>query len=260
MLNFSKSVLTAVATAMLCLSATSVHADVMLTFDGSNVTQNDCTGAMQPTCVTTAATSFQESMVIASMPLSTTDTSFGAVMQSNAFYNFAYMRSGTPYTPTMSSRVNNAITGGQSFTQLDNTFDNSSTSGNSSALIYSDVISDTTDNTGNRTQQEYKISYNLLGGFISSQFYTSLTSDTLFSFFTNNLGNIGGSFDELGTTSTLDPVGLGLSLYAFTEFTGDVKLIDVQSVPEPGMLALWLAGLASIAGVRRVRQSAEKQT
>lgn len=247
-----------VATAMLGLSANSAIADVMLTFDVTNVTQNDCAGAMQPICTNTAAGGFTESLLIASTPLYTADTSFGSVMQSNAFYNFAYMLSGTPYTSTLSARVSNPLTGGQSYTQIDNSYDNSSASGNSSALIYSDLISDTSDTNGDRTQQEYKISYNLLGSFASSLSYTNLTSDTLFSFFSHNLGNI-GSFDELGTTSTLDPIGLGLNPYAFTEYTGDILLVGVQNVPEPGMLALCLAGLAGFAGVKRARKTTAKQ-
>lgn len=254
---FSKTALSIIIAGALNVATTATHANVMLTFDVSNVFQNDCTGAMQPICANTVAGSFVESMVIASTPLNAADTSFGSVLQSSAFYDFATSRTGTPYTSLLSSRVSNPVTGGQSYTQIDNTYDNSGGSGSSSALIYSDVVSDTRDNSGNRTQQEYKISYSLLGGFTSGQLYTNLTSDSLFSFFSNQLGNI-GSFDELGSTSTLDPIGLGLNPYVFTEYTGDIALVSVQSVPEPGMFVLCLAGFAGIAGIKLARKAAAK--
>lgn len=251
----SKMLCGATVLGALNLVAPVANANVMLTFNVGNVMQNECTGAMQPTCLQTSVNGFVESLVIESSPLYTADTSFGIVMQSSALYGFPDVRTGTPYTSTLAARVSNTLTGGQAFTQIDTIFDSGSLSGNSSALIYSDLLSDTTDDAGNRTQQEYKISYNLLGNFFSSQLYVNLASDSLYTFFSQQLGNI-GSFDELGATSTFDPNGLGLNPYAFTEYTGDIALISVQNVPEPGMIALCCAGLLGIAGVRRARKSA----
>lgn len=252
---FLKTALTTITATILSVAATASHADVLLTFNVNNVTQNDCTGAMQPTCTVSTASGFTESMRIAAMPLTTSDSSGGTLMQTGAFYNFPYLLSGTAYTAGLSSRVSNPITAGQAFTQVDSTFDNSAGSGSSDALITSDVTSDITNLQGIRTQQEYKLNYNLLANFAVALSYSNLVSDSLYQFFDRYVGTMTGSFDELGTTSSLDPVGLGLTPYAFTEYQGNAKLIDVQNVPEPGVLALFLAAIAGMAMTMRLRKS-----
>jgi hypothetical protein len=252
---FLKTALTTITATVLSVAATASHADVLLTFDVNNVTQNDCTGAMQPTCINSTANGFTESMRIAAMPLISSDSSFGTMMQTSATYDFPYSRSGTPFTAGLSSRVSNPINGGQAYTQVDSSFDNSAGSGSSDAQIYSDVTSDITDLQGIRTQQEYKLDYNMLANFAVALSYSNLVSDSLYQFFDRYVGTMTGSFDELGTTSSLDPIGLGLAPYAFTEYQGDATLVGVQNVPEPGVLALFLAAFAGMAVTMRARKS-----
>jgi hypothetical protein len=195
-------------------------------------------------------------MRISANPLtSPADTSAGTMMQTGAFYNFPDSLSGTPFSSVLQARLNNPVTSGQAFTQVDSAYDTSGGSGTADALIYSDQNSDTTDGAGIRTQQEYKLAYNLFDSFIDPALYTDLVHESLFQFFNKYQSTITGTFDELGTTSSLDPVGLGLAPYAFTEYTGNVSLQGVQDVPEPGSLLLSLAAVVGMAGAMRARKS-----
>ena len=248
----SANMLAAIVLGFVSISA---QADVLLTFKVSDVMQNDCTGRMQPTCALTVAASFAESVRIADVSLATSDTSTGSIKQTGAFFNFPNWLTGTPYSSNLSSRLSNPVTFGQAYTQVDSTFDTGSSSGSADALIVSDMFSDTTTDQGMRTQQEYKLSYNLFSNFFDTPFYTDLVNETLFQFFNKNLGNISGTFDELGTTGSLDALGLGIAPYSFTEYTGRVTLSDVQNVSEPGILILFLAALLGMMGVSHIRKS-----
>lgn len=226
---------------LMALTATSARADVLLTFGVVNVSQNTCSGSMQPSCVNSAAADFTEQMrFFTDTPLAPpTGSNSGGLMESEAFYGFAYAFTGSPFTSTLSARLNNPSTSGQSFTQLDSSYSVPIPSGASAALISSDTFSDVTDAEGIRTQQEYKHSYSLSSElFSASSFYTDMVNESFAQFFSKYVGSMTGSFDELGSASMFDPQSLALNSYDFTEYTGDVTLLAAETVPEPGTLPL----------------------
>jgi hypothetical protein len=244
--------------ALLAFTISPAQANVMLTFNVSNVRLQTCAGAVQPTCTTVAAAGFQQSVVIGEAALATAGSSAGGVLQSQAFYGFPLALIGSPYTSALLANVTGPLTGQQSFAQLDNAFDPAALAGTASALIYTDLLSDTTDGSGVRTQQEYQLGYNLLGQFGALLSYTDLVNQSIDAFFSQFVGTMLGSFNELGSHASLDPGTLAFTDYAFSEYMGDVELSGVQvlgpvAVPEPGSLALVLAAALALFLVRRRR-------
>lgn len=256
MINMSKKILAVSSISLLALTANSAQADVLLTFGIVNVKQNVCSGFMQPTCVNSAATNFTETMRFAGVPLAPpTGTNLGGLMQSEAYFGFASTFAGSPFTSTLNSRLSGPTTFKEALTQLDSSYDFGGPFGASAALISSDSFSDVTNPVGIRAQQEYKHSYSLSSGLFSdSSFYTDLVNESFVQFFSKYIGNMTGSFDELGSASIFDPQSLALNTYDFTEYTGDVTLLAAQTVPEPSTLPLIaVAAFALISRFRRFK-------
>lgn len=259
MSSFLRTITSCCAAALLAFTISPAQANVLLTFNVDNVTLQTCSGLLQPTCNTIAAAGFQETLVIGDTPLAPPSASnAGSLLQSAAFYGFPLLRSGSPYTSGLRANVSGPLTWDQSFTQLDNSFDQAGFAGTASALIFTDLVSDTTDANGMRTQQEYQLGYNLLGQFGSLASYTDLVNQSIDDFFSNYVGSIFGSFNELGASSTLDPLSLYFTDYLFSQYTGNATLIGVEvigpvAVPEPGSLALLLAAALGLLCVRRRR-------
>jgi len=235
-------------------SAGSASASVVLTFGVSNVQRNDCSGALQPTCTASSAASFTQRIRFDGPFLQGSDGSFGNFQQTSAAYGLPTWLDATPYSAILSSRLTGPVTDDYSSVQLDNFYDSDAAVGGASALIQSDQVSDMIDGSGVRNQQEYKLAYNLLSAtFFSPNWYTDLVNDTADNFFQRYHSLFSGSYDELGTFSALNPTTLNFDAYAFTEYTGDISLLDVANVPEPGSLALSLITLAGLARVNRRR-------
>lgn len=255
MINISKRVLVVSSISLLALIANSAQADVLLTFGVVNVKQNVCSGFMQPSCADAVAANFTETMRFAGAPLAPpTGSNLGGLMQSEAYYGFANAFTGSLFTSALNARFSGATTSEQSFTQLVSSYDVGGPLGASAALISSDAFSDLTNSVGIRTQQEYKHSYSLSSGLFSdSSLYTDLVNESLAQFFSKYIGNMAGSFDELGSASIFDPQSLALNAYDFTEYTGDVTLLAAQTVPEPSTLLL--IAVAAFALISRFRRS-----
>lgn len=255
MSSFLKTYLACGAAALLSLAMAPAQANVMLTFKVNNVTLQTCSGLIQPTCSTAAAADFQETVVVGGLPLAPpTDSSSGAVRQSAAMFGFPLFMSGSPFTSSLLAMVSNPANSTQRYTALDNSFDGSV--GTAAAGIFSDIVSDTKDLLGQRTQQEYKLGYNLLGQFSDPLSYTDLVSESIDAFFDKYVGSV-GSFMESGASSTLDPLGLQFTDYAFSQYLGDITLIGVgpAAVPEPGSAALVLAAALALLCARRRRNA-----
>lgn len=258
MIKMTKRFLAVSSISLLALIANSARADVLLTFGIVNVKQNVCSGFMQPSCVNSVASNFTETMRFAGAPLAPpTGSNSGGFMQSEAYYGFANTFTGSPFTSTLNARLSGPTTFEQSFTQLDSSYDFGGSFGASAALISSDAFSDVTNSVGIRAQQEYKHSYSLSSGLFSdSSLYTDLVNESFVQFFSKYIGNMTGSFDELGSASIFDPQSLGLNTYDFTEYTGNVTLLAAQTVPEP--ITLPLIAVAAFALISRLRRSKER--
>ncbi len=261
MSSFLRIFLSCGVAALMSFMITPARANVMLTFKVNNVSHETCSGLFQPTCSTVGAAGFDETVVFGGIATAArSDSISGALMQSAASFGFPLSMSGSPYTSMLRASVSGRTTSAQNFTQLDNSFDG--VAGTASAGIFSDLISDTTNDLGMRTQQEYQLGYNLLGRFGDLMSYTDLVSQSIDAFFSKYIGGtMAGSFSESGAHSTLDPVGLHFTDYAFSQYLGDVTLIAVQpvdppTVPEPGSLALVLAAAAGMLCARRRRSRA----
>jgi hypothetical protein len=245
---------------LLALATNAARADVLLTFNVTNVQQNVCGGSIQPGCYRSAApqADFMETMRIAAgAPLGASGSGPGPSMQSQAFFGFPAAFTGSPYTHALKQWLSGPVTDRTAFTELDSSYDSGAAAGISSALLVSDAISDVTDANGFRFQQEYKHALNVSTGlFDDAAYYTDLVNQSLIEFFSKYVGKMTGSFDELGSASRFDPHTLALDPYLFAEYTGDATLFAVQEVPEPATLAsLAIAGLAFVAVVRRGKRA-----
>lgn len=253
MLRKAAVLLSAVA-ALVCANAAS--ASIMLTFDVSNVQRNDCSGALQPTCTLSTAAGFTQRILFDGPLWLANDASIPGFQQTSASYGLPTLLDMTPYTAAMRNRLSGPVTDDYSTVQLDNFYDQDAGIGNASALLLWNQVSDTTDRAGVRNQQEYKLGYNLLSPVVfTPNFYTDLVNESADTFLQRYGSLFSGSYDELGTLSSLDPTSLHFTNYAFTEFTGDVRLLAVADVPEPGSMALSLIAFAALLRVSRRRVS-----
>lgn len=231
-------------------------ADVLLTFDVGNVMRNDCAGLMQPTCAKQSTGSFSQQLRLNGALLGApSNLGSGTLLYSEAFFSAPLAQTATPFSSVLKSRLSGPVTSSSAFTQADSMYDGDSGTGQSFALLTNDQLSDTVGADGTRSQQEYKLSYNVWSDMFSAPGgYIDLTNASLYDFFSLSLGKMIGSFDELGVASALDPLSLAFTNYDFSEITGDVSLTDVSVVPEPGNLALILLGLAALVRVRAARR------
>ena len=234
--------------------ANAASASIMLTFDVSNVQRNDCSGALQPTCSLSAAAGFTQRILFDGPLTFANDASIPGFQQTSASYGLPTLLDMTPYTAAMRNRLSGPVTDDYSGVQLDNFYDHDFNIGEGSALLLWDHVSDIIDRAGVRNQQEYKLGYNLLSSVVSTpNFYTDLVNESAATFLKRYGTLFSGSYDELGTLSSLDPTSLNFTSYAFTEYTGDVRLLDVANVPEPGSLALSLIAFAGLLFTSRRR-------
>lgn len=259
MSSFFKSVLSCGVAALLSLALSPAQANVVLTFDVSNVSLNTCSGAIQPTCTVTGAASFQQRVVIADTLLAPpANSSLGSILETGAVYGFPTLLTDSPWTAALRARVSAPSTSTQSFTQLDNSYDQLGGTGGGSAFMYTDLAAESIGAASVRTQQEYQLSYNLFSQFSDPLSYTDLVNQSLDAFFSKFIGSTTGTFDELGAGALLDPLTLLFGDYVFSEYRGDLMLVAVQvdppTVPEPGSLALMLAAAIALLCSRR-RQS-----
>ena len=228
---------------------------LLLTFSVTGVQQNECSGLLMPTCVVSSAASFNEQFLFSPLLFLATDFSALTLSSSEAFYNYPGAGSGSPFSPTLASRLTGPIATDQSFTQLTNDFDTSAGNGLAGTLFTTEQTSDTTDATaGLRTQQDYFKQYNLLAALMAPAAYANLTSVSVLDFLSALVGNLAGGFDERGAASIFDAGTLQYTQYAFTEYTGLATLIGVSTVPEPASWPLVGLALALTCGLRRRQQ------
>jgi hypothetical protein len=258
-MNMKKRFLAGTGVCLLWLSASSARADVLLTFSVTNVQQNGCAGPIQPGCFvfTVPQSSFMQTVRFnPGGLLGALGSGVGPVLQSQAFYALPDTFSLSPYTYSLQQWLNGPITTRTRFVELDSSYDADATAGSSSALLLNDMLSDVTDATGFRSQQEYKHGLTLSTGlFDNAGYYTDLANESLGQFFRKYIGKMTGSFDELGSTSRFDPNTLALDPYMFSEYTGDATLFAVEELPEPSTLALVaIAGLAFVSTLLRTKR------
>jgi hypothetical protein len=232
-------------TCVCVLSASSASGAIVLTFNVSNVMRNDCTGALQPSCTLSAAAGFTQRLLLNGPLLQAIDGGVPGFRQTSASYGLSTLLDPTPYTSALSSRLTGPVTDDFSLTQLDNFYDDDNGMGTGGAQFLWDQLSDTTDRLGVRAQQEYKLGYNFLSSLLTTPaWYTDLVNESADTFFQRYANAFTGTYDELGTASALDPNSLLFTSYAFTEYTGDVRLTLAEQVPEPDTLLL--TGLAFV--------------